>query len=353
NIPVIDTKKENNLTIHISPSIPSDPKAQVIAKVDDKKRKLTERNHTATHLLHFALREVLGKHVEQKGSLVGPDRLRFDFSHFQKVTDEEIAQVEKMVNELIATNISICEHRELPIAEAEKLGAIALFGEKYGDSVRVVGFGKSIELCGGTHVSSTATIGRVIVVSEGAIAAGIRRIEAITSETAEQYLKEKLQTLDEILALTKNPKEPAKAIQELIDQNTLMRKQIEDMLREKAGFLCESLEMQVERRGDINLLTAKISGSAQLAKDIAYAMKGRVGDLFFLIGHEEEGKAGLALWISETLVKSKNWNASAMIRDLAKHIQGGGGGQPFFASAGGKNPAGIDAALEAGRKIVK
>jgi alanyl-tRNA synthetase len=354
-ISVEDTKKENDLTIHITKKLPKNLNVTFKAVVDKKKRSLTENNHSATHLLHAALKQVLGTHVEQKGSLVDDERLRFDFAHFSKMTDEEIAKVETIVNAKIRENISLEEMRSIPIKEAQKLGAVALFGEKYGDQVRVIAFDKkySMELCGGTHVKSTGQIGVFKIISESAIAAGIRRIEAITAIKAEEYINSQLAIISELREVLKNPKDLAKSVTSLMDQNSQLIKQLEEYQKEKALGLKDELIKKLIKSGNINFLAEEVSLDAAGAKDLAYAMKSEVENLFLVLAYISDGKPGLAVMISENLVKEKNLDASKIVRELAKEIQGGGGGQPFFATAGGKNADGIEKALEKAKQMFK
>jgi alanyl-tRNA synthetase len=346
-IPIINTIKENNLNIHITHKLPADPKATFKAVVNTKKRVSTANNHTATHLLHYALRKVLGKHVEQKGSLVHPDYLRFDFSHFQKVTEEQIREIEQIVNEKIRKNIEIEEHRNIPKDVATEMGAIALFGEKYGDTVRVIKFDDSIELCGGTHVNNTGQIGFFKILNESSVAAGIRRIEAITGEKVVEYVFEEIQELNEIKSLLKNPKNPVESVQHLLNKVAEQNKQIEEMVSQQAQSVKKQLKDQLESINGIHFIGVKVGlNSVSAIKDIAFQLKNEVDNLVLAIGAEINGKANLSIMISENLVKEKKWNASQMIRDVAKEIQGGGGGQPFYATAGGKNPDGLDTAIQ-------
>ncbi len=352
--PVIDTRKENNLTVHIMTDIPARWPGKVRAVVDVKKRRLTENNHTATHLLHSALRTVLGSHVQQKGSLVDDQRLRFDFSHFGKMTHEEIRTVETMVNEKIRENISMEEHRGLTMDEAEQMGAIALFGEKYGEKVRVVSFDNqfSSELCGGTHVQYTGQIGLFAIVSESAIAAGIRRIEAVTGYAAEQFIQSKLDELDTLKGLLKHPKDSVHALQQLLDQNESLRK---EMLVMQQAQLKQLVDKLVERKEDIrgiNYIGVRLNLDAKTVKDLAFQLKGRVGNLFLVVAHLDGTKPGVTMMIAESLVQEKGMHAGNMIRSLASHIGGGGGGQPFFATAGGKDPGGLDKVLNESRQML-
>ncbi|MGC9375171.1 MAG: alanine--tRNA ligase [Bacteroidales bacterium] len=346
-IPIINTIKENNLNIHITHKLPADPKATFKAVVNAKKRVSTANNHTATHLLHYALRKVLGNHVEQKGSLVHPDYLRFDFSHFQKVTEEQIKEIEQIVNEKIRKNIEIEEHRNIPKGVATEMGAIALFGEKYGDTVRVIKFDDSIELCGGTHVNNTGQIGFFKILNESSVAAGIRRIEAITGEKVVEYVFEQIQELHEIKSLLKNSKNPVESVQNLLDKVAEQNKLIEEMVSQHAQSVKKQLKDKIESINEVHFIGDKVGlNSASAIKDIAFQLKNEVDNLVLAIGAEINGKANLSIMISENLVKEKNWNASQMIRDVAKEIQGGGGGQPFYATAGGKNPDGLDTAIQ-------
>jgi alanyl-tRNA synthetase len=287
----------------------------------------------------------VGTHVEQKGSLVNEERLRFDFSHFQKLSEEEIAGIEKMVNSLIRENLSLDEHRAVPIAEAKALGALALFGEKYGDAVRVIRFGESIELCGGTHVRATGQIGLFKIVSEGAIAAGIRRIEAVTAVCAEAYVVEQEKLLNEIKVLVKPSNDPVKAIQQLIDQNKDFQREIDKMKAEKADIIGQQLIQKIQKIGDVNVITAEVDLDMATIKDLAFKLRGSVDNLFAVIANQTDGKANLSVILSDSLVADKKLNASVIVRELAKEIQGGGGGQANFATAGGKNPAGIQVAF--------
>ncbi len=343
---VIDTRKENNLIVHIVENLPENPLSVFRATVNTERRTATANNHSATHLLHYALRQVLGTHVEQKGSFVGPDYLRFDFSHFQKLTDDEILTVEKMANMLVRQNAPLDEHRSIGMDEAVKMGALAFFGEKYGDKVRVIRYGNSIELCGGTHVKATGQIGLVKIVSESAIAAGVRRIEAITAAKAEEYVYQQETIINNLKLLVKSPTEPLKAVQQLMEQNADMRKMIEAFNHEKALKLKDELLGKVQEVNGINFLATRVNADAGAIKDIAFGMRAAIPNLFVVLGSENDGKATLSVLVSDELVSSKGLNAGNIVRELAKHIQGGGGGQPGFATAGGKNPQGLDEALK-------
>ena len=353
-IEILTTVRENNLIIHIADKLPEKLTGNFRAIVDICKRSQTQNNHSATHLLQKALRDVLGLHIEQKGSLVGPDYLRFDFSHFQKMTSEEIHQVETLVNAKIRENISLDEKRHTPIEEAKKLGAMMLFGEKYGESVRVIRFGDSIELCGGTHVKATGNIGFFKIISEGAIAAGIRRIEAITGPKVEEYIAQQNNTLKRVSELLKNPADVLKGLESLIESNNILQKQLEIMQKERNLQIAESLVTKCQKIGNVNFIAEKvISESAQNLKDLAYLVKNDIDDLVMVLAAEIDSKVSLAVMVSENLVKEKNLNAGAMIREIAKEVDGSGGGQPFFATAGGKNPQGIEAALAMAKTMIQ
>ena len=345
-IKITDTKKENNLIIHFAKNLPKDHTVTFKAVVDAKKRIQTQANHSATHLLHQALRNVLGEHVEQKGSMVNSEHLRFDFSHFAKLSLVEIDEVENFVNEKIREQLPLIEQRELEYKEAIKQGAIALFGEKYGDSVRAIKFGRSMELCGGTHAQNTAEIWYFKIVSEGAVAAGIRRIEAITGDAVKAYFTHQTETLNEIKAELKNTKTPVKAIHSLQEENAILKKQVEVLIREKAKNLKSELKNELTNINGIEFLSKKVDLDASGIKDLAFQL-GEIGtNLFLLLASEQDGKALLSCYISKELVAERDLDAGKVVRELGKYIQGGGGGQPFFATAGGKNPDGINEALE-------
>ena len=349
-IDIIDTKKENGLPVHICKKLPEHPEAPMMACVDTDKRHACEANHTATHLVDEALREVLGTHVEQKGSLVSPDGLRFDFSHFQKVTDDELRQVERLVNEKIRMDLPLQEHRDLPIEEAKKLGAIALFGEKYGDKVRVVQFGNSIEFCGGVHASSTGRIGMFKIISESSIAAGVRRIEAITGEAVENMVASLQDTINGIKALLPGASIEA-SVKKALDENAQLKKQLEEFQKEKAGQLKGNLIAQAKDVNGIKVISAVIQASAAMAKDLVFGIRGEMTTgTIVVLGSEEDGKPMLTVSVSEDL--TSRFNAGQMVREAAKLIQGGGGGQPHFATAGGKNPAGLQAAVESITNVI-
>lgn len=353
-IRVIDTKKENDLIVHFVEKLPKTPGVRFSAEVDREKRKLSMNNHTATHLLQSALKQVLGDHIQQRGSLVNEELLRFDFSHFGKVTDEEIAQVEEIVNSKIRENIPLVEQRNVPIEEAKKMGATALFGEKYGDFVRVITFDPnySVELCGGTHVPSTSQIGLFKIVSEGSSASGVRRIEAITAKAAESYLREHEILVKEIQELLKNPKDLKKAVEALIQERNELKKEIESLHQEKAGAVKGQLLNQFVEADGINTLIAQVSlPNADSLKKLAYELKNEVENAFVILAAAIDGKPQIAVIIEDALVQSKNLNAGQIVRELAKEIQGGGGGQPFFATAGGKDLAGLERVVAKAREL--
>ena len=347
SIDIIDTKKENNLPVHIAKELPKDVNAIFLAKVNVEKRRATEANHTATHLLHMVLRNMLGTHVEQKGSYVSPETLRFDFSHFQKLTPEEIRQVEREVNKLIRENITLEESRNVPISEAKKMGAMALFGEKYGDFVRVIRYGQSVELCGGTHAKATGSIGFFKIVSESSIAAGIRRIEAVTAFSAELFVENLQDMQASVKELFNNTPDVISAIKKSMDESASLRKRIEDFMQERAITLRNSM---LERAEDINgVKVIRFTGTEDpdTYKNIIPFFRGKFADVKFLfvIGNVYEGKPSITIFISQPMIDA-GFNAGNMVRKAAKFIQGGGGGQAFMATAGGKYPNGIDEALD-------
>lgn len=350
---IVDTKKENNVIIHSAKSLPNHINESFKAVVDAKQRYRTECNHTATHLLHQALREVLGTHVEQKGSAVHAKHLRFDFSHFSKLTVEELRDVENFVNARIEGKLPLIEKRNIPKEEAIAEGAMGLFGEKYGDTVRAVRFGKSIELCGGTHVKNTADIWHFKIVSEGAVAAGIRRIEAITNDAVKDFYFENNSAYFEMKDLLNNAQEPVKALQNLQDENVNLKKQIEALLKDKANNIKAELKSELTEINGVHFLAKKLDLDAGGLKDVAFELGSQFDNLFLLFATEIDGKALLSCYISKELVTSKGLNAGLVVRELGKFIQGGGGGQPFFATAGGKNPEGIDQALNEAINYVK
>jgi len=346
SIDIIDTKKENNLAVHIANSLPEDVTDTFKAAIDVEKRKATECNHSATHLLHEALREVLGTHVEQKGSFVSPDALRFDFSHFQKLTKEEIRTVEAIANRKIRANYSLIERRDTPIAEAQAMGAMALFSEKYGETVRVIQFGTSTELCGGTHVQATGEIGMVRIVSESSIAAGIRRIEAITAKSVEQLIDFQQDSLTDARDFFNNTPDLMSAIRKSIEESSELKKQVETFVHEKIMSLRDELIQEALIIKGIKVINLETNLPAEMIKTLAFQIRNIESEkLFFVTGSVYEGKPSLTVLLSDDLVE-KGFNAINIVRDAAKEIQGGGGGQPFFATAGGKNADGIQKAIE-------
>lgn len=346
-IEIFDTKRENNLAVHLVKKLPVDIFSTFTLRIDAERRVAIESNHTATHLMHEALREVLGSHVEQKGSFVSDKLLRFDFSHFQKMTDEEIRKVEKLVNSKIRANITIEENRSVPIQEAKEMGAMALFGEKYDEEVRTIRFGSSIELCGGTHISSTGRIGIFRIINESAIAAGIRRIEAITGAVCDKYLYAKDDILVQLRRMLNSTPEIEGAIQRLIAENEEMKKMVQEFEKEKAKSLKYALSTSKKEKNGVNVYSAIYSDvSPDIIKNIAFQLKGEVDDnLFFVVGSVSDGKPNLTVMIGDELVK-KGLHAGNIVRQAAKHIQGGGGGQPHFATAGGKNAEGLKLAID-------
>jgi alanyl-tRNA synthetase len=344
-IEIIDTKKENNLILHFAKKLPENVNASFAAKVNTDLRGSSSKNHSATHLMHLALRTVLGTHVEQKGSLVNSNNLRFDFSHFSKVTDEELQQVEDFVNTRIQEQLPLIERRSIPIQQALDEGAMALFGEKYGDNVRAIKFGDSMELCGGIHVNNTGDIWSFKIVSEGAVAAGIRRIEAITGDAVKKFYSAQESLLSEIKLALKNPQDISKAVIALQEDNAKLKKQVEAMLKDKAKNMKVELAQEIQLINGIQFLAKQVDLNPEGAKDLAYELGTLGTNVFLVLATADEGKPMLSCYISKELVADKNLNASQVVRELGKHIQGGGGGQPFFATAGGKNAAGISEAL--------
>jgi alanyl-tRNA synthetase len=344
---IFDTHKENNLIVHLTEKLPENPEAHFKAVVNQDKRTETANNHTATHLLHAALREVLGQHVEQKGSLVNSDHLRFDFSHFQKMTEEDIEQVENLVNMKVRQNEMCEETREMPLQQAQELGAMMLFGEKYGESVRVIKFGESVELCGGTHVGATGQIGLFKIISESAIAAGVRRIEAITGKRAETYVNDQIKTLKSIRETVKGSKNILAGVMNLLKENSELSKKIEAFGRERLKILKANLKSKVLVENGINIIADQVDvDNGAMLKDLAFQLKSEIDNLFLVLGADIDGKPNLTIMISENLVAEKGLHAGQIIREAGKEIQGGGGGQPFYATAGGKNGAGMQAAIE-------
>ena len=344
-IEIIDTKNENNLAVHITKTLPKNPEAEFMACVDVDLRHASEANHSCTHLLDQALRQVLGEHVEQKGSLVTPDSLRFDFSHFQKVTDEELRQVERLVNDKIRQDIPLQDHRDVPIEEAKKLGAIALFGEKYGDRVRVVQFGDSVEFCGGCHASSTGKIGMVKIVSESSVAAGVRRIEAVTGAKVEEMLYNLIDNAADIRALLNNAPDAKAAIQKMQNEYNALKVQMESLMREKAAELKKQIIANAQDVKGFKVMKAVVPMPADVVKDLVFQIKGEVADALVVIGSVADGKPLLTAIAADSVV-AQGVNIGKNIREAAKLIQGGGGGQPHFATAGGKNPDGLAEAVD-------
>ena len=352
-IEVIDTKKENNLIVHFTKELPKNTEANFEAIVNKTDRANTASNHTATHLLHQALRSILGTHVEQKGSMVQSGYLRFDFSHFSKVSSEELEKVENFVNARIHDQIKLDEQRNISYQEALDQGAIALFGEKYGDSVRAIRFGESMELCGGIHVQNTSDIWYFKITGESAVASGIRRIEGITGQAARKYFEKQTHILGEIKNGLKNANDPVKAINTLQEENLALKKQVESLLKDKAKNLKSDLKQEVKSINGINFLSKRVDLDAAGIKDLAFQLGEEIDDLFLLFGTEQNGKALLSCYISKELVKAKDLNAGLIVRELGKYIQGGGGGQPFFATAGGKKPEGLNEALQKAESLIK
>lgn len=350
---ILDTKKENNLILHYSKNLPKDPSQIFKAVVDKKYRFSTECNHSATHLLHQALRKVLGDHVEQKGSAVYAKGLRFDFSHFSKLSENEIKEVETFVNARIAEKLPLKEHRNIPIEEAQKEGALMLFGEKYGDTVRTIKFGTSMELCGGTHVKNTGDIWYFKIISESAIAAGIRRIEAITNEGVKDYFITQNKELHKIKLSLKNPSNVLQTIDNLQNENTKLKKEVENLLKEKAGSLKDDLLKKVESINGVSFISTQVKLDGGTIKTLAFDLANKIDNLFFIAGSHVNDKAILTVYISKNLVEERSLNAGNIVRELGKYIQGGGGGQPFFATAGGKNPGGIKEALGKAKDYLK
>jgi alanyl-tRNA synthetase len=362
---VLDTKKENDLVIHIVQNVEGiddllTEADSVYAVINTARRGLTSSNHSATHLLHSALREVLGTHVAQKGSYVGPDALRFDFSHFSKVTDEQLAEVERIVNEKIREDIKLDEKRNVPIEQAKQMGATALFGEKYGDFVRVITFDPSysVELCGGTHVPATGHIGLFKFTGEGSVSTGVRRVEAKTSAGAEQLVNEQMAVVSELKELLKAPKDVVKAVQALLEERSALQKQVEVLQNEKVQQLKNQLLDKVEtvngnaEPGHSRLVERVDVPSADALKQLAYDLKAKVDNLAVVLGADINGKPQLAVMLPDSLIQGRNLNAGQVVKELAKNIKGGGGGQPFFATAGGSDSSGLDAALAQGKELL-
>ncbi|CAN5266904.1 alanine--tRNA ligase [soil metagenome] len=354
-IHIVDTKKENDLIIHLTESLPEKLEGEFYTSVKESKRVLTTSNHSATHLLHAALRQVLGKHVEQKGSLVNEKLLRFDFSHFAPMTDVELAKVETIVNEKVRENIQLNEQRNVPIEKAKSLGAMALFGEKYGEFVRVITFDStfSVELCGGTHIRATGHIGMFKIISESSVAAGVRRIEAVTAEGAQEFVNGSLAVLNEVKTLLKNPKDLSASVQSLIEERHSLEKKLEAFNQQLANQIKDQLALKVVRSNGHSLILEKVSvPNAEALKNIAYGLRNQFDDLLLVLAAEIDGKPQVAVMIGEKLEASKKFHAGNMVKELAKEIDGGGGGQPFFATAGGKNLSGLDAVLVKAKQLI-
>lgn len=351
-IRIVDTKKENGLTIHIVEKLPEDVTGTFVARVDEHKRILTANNHSATHLLDYALRKVLGNHVEQKGSYVSDEHLRFDFSHFQKVTDEELTEVAAIVNRLIRRNIPLEEFRSIPIAKAQEMGAIAIFGEKYGDLVRVIKYGDSIELCGGTHVAATGQIGFFKILSESSVSAGVRRIEAITADRAEEFINNSFHLIREMEKMFKSNKNLMECVKGILEENEGLKKETEKFAKESLRLLKERLKNEKKVYRDINVIAVQLPLPAAQVKDMAFQLKGELEKLVFIAAGVTEGKPHLTVMISNEVVADFGLNAGQIVREAAREIKGGGGGQPFFATAGGSDPDGIGKALEYAEKMI-
>ena len=342
---IFDTKKENNLVVHFTKELPKELNGTFNAIVNQSKRLNAAKNHSATHLLHHALKSVLGEHVEQKGSLVQPNALRFDFSHFTKVSDKELAQIETLVLKEIEDNYKLEEYRNIPIQEAKSMGATALFGEKYGEEVRVIKFNDSVELCGGTHISSTNEIGMFTIISESAVASGIRRIEAICGDEADRYFRDRSLKYEAASTLLKKPKNLEQSIQDLVDKNQILNKKIESFQKDLSKRIKADLKNKIIAVNGVNFLGASVELTSSSVKDILFQLKSEQSNFVGIIGNIEDSKCGMHVIISENLVAEKDWNASAWIKEISNIIQGGGGGQAFYASAGGKNSNGIPLAI--------
>lgn len=351
-IRVVDTKKENGLTVHLLEKMPSDVGQTFVAKVDRHKRVLTANNHTATHLLDYALRKVLGTHIEQKGSYVSDEYLRFDFSHFQKVTDEELQEVAGIVNRLIRQNIALEEFRNLPVAKAQEMGAIAIFGEKYGDLVRVIKYGDSIELCGGTHVAATGQIGFFKILSESSVSAGVRRIEAITADKAEEYITNTYNNLREMEKMFKSNKNLLECIRTTLEENEGLKKETEKFAQESIRLLKERLKNEKKVYRDVNFIVKNIPLAPAQVKDIAFQLKGEYEKVVFIAGGVFNNKPSLTVMLSNAVVNEFGLHAGQIVREAAQEIKGGGGGQPFYATAGGSDSAGVEKAIEKAEKMI-
>ena len=351
-IRIIDTKKENGLTIHLAEKLPAELTQAFTAKVDLHRRRLIANNHSATHLLDYALRKVLGEHVEQKGSYVSDEHLRFDFSHFQKVTDEELAEVGAIVNRLIRQNIALEECRAVPMSKAKEMGAIAVFGEKYGDLVRVIKYDESVELCGGTHVAATGQIGFFRIVSESSVSAGVRRIEAITADKAEEYIVNHFNLMKEVEKVFKSNKGVMENIAALLHENEGLKKDLERFEAESLKIMKEKLKNEKTVVRDINWIFKRSELPQAKVKDLVFQLKGEYEKVIAVIGGVSESKPYLTVMISNALVEEYGLNAGQIVREAAKEMNGGGGGQAFFATAGGANPEGVDKAMDTAQRLI-
>ncbi|MEK6780666.1 MAG: alanine--tRNA ligase [Bacteroidota bacterium] len=354
-ISVLDTKKENDLIVHYTEKLPTQLNADFKVSVNSSSRRLSMCNHSATHLLHAALRQVLGKHVEQKGSLVNDKVLRFDFSHFAAMTDEEIKKVETIVNQKIRENIQLNEQRNVPIEKAKTFGAMALFGEKYGEFVRVITFDPkfSVELCGGTHVQATGQIGLFKILAESSVAAGVRRIEAVTADGAEQFVNEEITQLNEVKAILKNSKDVISAAKNLMEEKHLLEKKLDVLYQQQTNLLKDELVKKAVKSNGHTLVMEKVTvPNSEALKNIAYALRNQFDDLLMVLAADVDNKPQVAVMIGEALEKTNKFHAGNMVKELAKEIDGGGGGQPFFATAGGKNLAGLYKVLEKARNLI-
>jgi alanyl-tRNA synthetase len=353
-IEITDTIKENDLILHIAKKAPADPLAQFKGIVDIERRQMTSNNHTATHIIHYALRAVLGKHVEQKGSLVTPERLRFDFSHYNRISREELTRIEMIANKIVRENHRRKVTDNISLKKAKAMGAIALFGEKYGENVRVVEFGNSVELCGGTHVDSTSNIGIVKIISEGAIAAGIRRIEAVTAGKADEYISNKLADAEDAVSLLKTPGPIREGVEKLLAENNSMKKSLEKYQMAAAVYTLRELETKAINIKNIRYISGQIeSDSPEILKTIAFEVRKSSDNSVLVIGSALCGKANIVVMVSDKLVRDMNINAVEIIKEIAPEINGGGGGQPFLATAGGKNPDGIKKAVKKAEEYLK
>jgi alanyl-tRNA synthetase len=353
-IEILDTQKENELIVHISKKLPANPKAVFTARVNESERTQTASNHTATHLVHYALRKVLGTHVEQKGSLVSPEMFRFDFAHFQKVTDDEIREVELIVNSLIRQNIPLDEKRSVALKDAKEMGAMSLFGEKYGDIVRVIRFGDSVELCGGIHANATGQLGFFKIIKESSIAAGIRRIEAITGIAAEKYIYSQIDKIDQISRQLEKHSNVVDAIRKLASEHSELSKEVSNFKRDALNSMIKTFKNNAERIGKINFVAEILPiADADMLRDAAFKLKSEIDNLFLVLGSSQNQKALLVIMISDNIVSEFGLDASKIIREISKEIKGGGGGQAFFATAGGKKAEGLKAAIEKARQVIK